>query len=123
MLKGMMTMSLQQSVIELRRVRSEEGEEGGVNAKRVPIASREKQFSAEEGGREGQSSGGGKGNEKVTEDSTRALSRKRKREEEEEKEEEGKDQEGKYTLTLSHPQSSVQWVHAPPRIHTSHVQL
>ena len=113
MLKGMMTMSLQQSVIELRRVRSEEGEEGGVNAKRVPIASREKQFSAEEGGREGQSSGGGKsegeeGHEKVTKDSTRVQSRKRKREEEEEEEEEGKDQEGKYTLTLSHPQSLVQ---------------
>ena len=53
----------------------------------------------------------------------KVQSRKRKREEEEEKEEEEKDQEGKYTLTLSHPQSSVQWVHAPPKIHTSLVQL
>ena len=112
-----------------KRHRTEEGEEGGGgNTKqRVPIASREKQFSAEEGGREGLSSGGGKsegeeGHEKVTKDSTRVQSRKRKREEEEEKEEEGKDQEGKYTLTLSHPQSSVQWVHAPPKIHTSLVQ-
>ena len=87
-----------------KRHRTEEGEEGdGVNTKqRVPIASQEKQFSPEEGGGEGQSSGGGKsegekGHEEVTKDSTRALSRKRKREEE-------KDLEGKYTLTLSHSQ-------------------
>ena len=111
-----------------RTEEGEEGEEGGGNTKqRVPIASREKQFSAEEGGREGLSSGGGKsegeeGHEKVTKDSTRVQSRKRKRE----KEEEEKDQEGKYSLTFSHPPKFGSMSAAALlilKIHASFVQL
>ena len=90
-----------------KRHRTEEADEGeaddgGNINQQVPVASREKQLSAEEGGGEGRSSGGEK-SEEVTEDSMRAKSRKRKREEEEEE----KDKEGKYSVTLSRSQSSV----------------